>query len=85
MKGYIENGSQEERILHILRNAANGNVNEGWIDGMFFLRLPSPITQYHARIFGLQKKGHKIEGRLVAGKNWKEYRLSIEPKQDKLL
>ena len=38
--------TQEERILSILIDA------EGqFVDGMAFLRLFKPITQYHARIF----------------------------------
>ena len=67
---YIEKPTQEKRILRILKNA-----NGEWVDGMLFLGLPRPITQYHARIWGLQKKSHTIEGRFVVGKNWKEYRL----------
>ena len=70
MRNYIERPTQENRILDILK-AANG----GWVDGMYFLNLDFPITQYHARIWALQKKGYIIEGRFVTNKNWKEYRL----------
>lgn len=69
-EGYKENITQEDRILTILKDAKGG-----YVDGMSFLRLKSPITQYHARIWGLQKKGFEIEGRYIQGKNWKEYRL----------
>lgn len=65
---YKENATQEQRILGLLSDGE-------WVDGMRFLRLESPITQYHARIWGLQKKGYRIVGRYVDGKNWKEYKL----------
>jgi len=68
--GYIEDLTQEQTILKILKFA-----KPKWVDGMTFLNLPSPITQYHARIWGLQQKGFEIEGRFIKGKNWKEYRL----------
>ena len=77
--GYQHRPKQEDRILTILTMA------NGWVDGMTFLNLESPITQYHARIWGLQKKGYQIEGRFVEGKNWKEYKLVLEPKQESLL
>lgn len=77
-ENYQYKPTQEERILKILKET-RGN----WVDGMVFLRLDPPITQYHARIWGLQRKGHIIEGRFILGKNWKEYRL-LEPKVDTL-
>ncbi|MFZ5365414.1 MAG: hypothetical protein ACOZBH_04445 [Patescibacteria group bacterium] len=52
MSGYLEKPTQEQRILKILQEAGD------WVDGMTFLRLDSPVTQYHARIFGLQRKGY---------------------------
>ena len=70
---YIEKQTQEQRVLEILEKASGQ-----WVDGMIFLRLESPITQYHARIWGLQKKGHVIEGRFKEGKNWKEYKLMLK-------
>jgi hypothetical protein len=85
MEGYIEKPTQEQRILAILREAVEKDAHEGWVDGMMFLRLQRPITQYHARIFGLQQKGYEIESRYIAGHNWKEYRLLSEPVQTKLL
>lgn len=71
MEGYQHRPKQEDRILEILKNA------RGWTDGMVFLNLEHPIVQYHARIFGLQKRGYKIEGRFIEGKNWKEYKLVV--------
>ncbi len=73
---YIEKPTQEKRVYDILRDA-NGH----WVDGMSFLNLTPPITQYHARIWGLQKKGYRITGRFMAHKSWKEYRLEQEPEQ----
>jgi len=70
LETYQHKPTQEVRILKILQEA-RGN----WVDGMTFLRLNPPITQYHARIWGLQKKGYIIEGRFISDKNWKEYRL----------
>ena len=79
MNGYIKNQTQEQRILDILKAEPGA-----WIDGMVFLRLYTPITQYHARIWGLQQKGYNIEGRWVFGKRWKEYRLLSKPQPLKL-
>lgn len=60
--------TQCKRVLEILERG-------GWIDGMTFLRLDSPITQYHARIWELEQEGYTIESRFIVGKNWKEYKL----------
>ena len=75
--GYQKRPTQEEIVLEVLKEGYENGRN-GWVDGMIFLRLPRPITQYHARIWSLQQQGHKIEGRFVEGKNWKEYRLIVE-------
>ena len=73
---YQEKPTQEQRILTILKDT------DDWVDGMLFLRMNPPITQYHARIWGLQKKGYRIIGRFIQGKNWKEYKLEgFEKKQ----
>ncbi len=77
--GYIEKPTQEKRVLEILR-AAHGQP----VDGMVFYNLERPITQYHARIWSLQKKGFKIEPVELEGKNWKAYKLIEEPVQTKL-
>lgn len=74
---YEENLTQEQRVYAILEDG-------DWVDGMIFLHLDKPITQFHARIWGLQKKGIKIESRFKEGRNWKEYRL-VKDKQPRLL
>lgn len=66
---------QVDRVLRILENQKRENINGGWVDGMIFFHLSPAITQYHTRIWELQQLGYVIEGRFVAGKNWKEYRL----------
>lgn len=47
--------TQEERVLKVLLDA-----NGEWVNGQYFLRTMF-LSQYHCRIFNLQKKGHKIE------------------------
>ncbi len=71
-KGLIHKPTQTTRVLKILEDA------NGWVDGMTFLRLDSPITQFHTRIFELQEQGYEIEGRFIKGKTWKEYRLKAK-------
>lgn len=61
--------TQCKRVLEILENT------NGYVDGMTFLRLDHPITQYHARVWELEQDGYKIESRFIEGKNWKEYKL----------
>lgn len=77
MEKLLEKPTQCKRVLEILENANRfgDSFGGGWIDGMTFLRLDHPITQYHARIFELEEQGYKIESRFIEGKNWKEYRL----------
>jgi hypothetical protein len=70
MEKLIKKPTQCERVLKILQDA-----EWRWVDGMTFLRLDHPITQYHARIFELQEQGHNIESRFIEGKNWKEYKI----------
>lgn len=72
MEKLIHKETQCNRVLEILQNA-----NGKWVDGMTFLRLDHPITQYHARMFELEEQGYKIESRFIEGKNWKEYRLPL--------
>ena len=80
MENYTPNPTQKQIVLDTLKRA-----NGGWVDGMYFLNLPKPITQYHARIWGLQNDdGHVIESRTIAGKNWKEYRLVERDFQDNI-
>ena len=79
MGNYIKKPTQEQRVLDMLIDA------EGqWVDGMAFLQLFKPITQYHARIWGLQKRGYKIKGEFIPGKNWKQYKLESNPEPLKL-
>jgi len=77
--GLIKKPTQCQRVLEILTNA-----DGEWVDGTIFLNLEKPILQYHARIFELQRDGHKIENDWVAGKNWKKYRIILEPQQNQL-
>ena len=72
--------TQCERILKMFQ-LAEGD----WIDGMTFLRLDMPITQYHARIWELQRRGHKFDSEFIEGKNWKKYRLIPEPTQQSMI
>ena len=69
--GLQKRPTQEQRVLKTLQDAKGE-----WVDGMTFLHLEKPITQYHSRVWSLQRVGYNIEGRFIAGKNWKEYRLT---------
>lgn len=51
----IKKPTQCDKVLEVLRSA-NGN----WVSGRFFLR-EMYLSQYHARIWELQDKGHRIE------------------------
>lgn len=56
---YIENNTQEARILRKLREARGQGVPAFWF------AMPRPqggegILQYNARVFGLRKKGYNI-------------------------
>ena len=63
--------TQKEKVLFLLKQAG------GWFSGMNFLRLEHPITQFHARIFELQREGYDIVSRKKPGYNYCEYRLFI--------
>lgn len=76
---HLEKPTQKQTVFQILKNA-----DGEWVDGMTFLSLTKPITQYHTRIWELQKDGHNIEGRFIKNRNWKEYRLRTEPVQDQM-
>lgn len=73
-EGHKPNPTQAQRILDTLTEAGS------WVDGMYFFDIR--ITQYHARIFELQRKGYVIEGRNKEGTNWKEYRLTGVPRKE---
>ena len=51
----VKKPTQAQKILKALKDA-----NGSWINGQYFLRTMF-ISQYHARIFQLQKEGEKIE------------------------
>ncbi len=69
--------TQRERVLRALKNAKEMN-GEGWVDGMFFLSggVGKPVTQFHARIFELEREGIKIESAWSENGYWKKYRLA---------
>lgn len=54
MPAYKPNGTQEQRILDLLRERGNAGV-KSW-------EIPEKlgILQYNARIFGLRRKGYNI-------------------------
>lgn len=58
MSTYKENGTQEERILALLKERGSKGVM------VYEFMMPRPhglgIAQYSARIWGLRKKGHAI-------------------------
>ncbi len=51
---HIEKPTQEQKILKVLQDRKGE-----WVNGQHFVRTMM-ITQYHARIWSLQKKGYKI-------------------------
>lgn len=64
------NKTQEEKVLEALE-AARG----AWVDGEHFLR-GLYLSQYHARIHALQRKGHRIEASDFTNEHgFKSYRL----------
>lgn len=68
------NKTQEEKVLEALQE----NLGE-WVDGEYFLRSLY-LSQYHARIHALQKKGYRIEpSDFTNSHGFKSYRLL--PKQ----
>lgn len=68
--GYVEKKTQEGRILEVLEN----NLGK-WVSGEYFLHTMY-LSQYHARIWGLQKKGYRIESSdFTSEHGFKSYRL----------
>ena len=68
--GYNPNQTQEEKVLEVLENARGA-----WVDGEYLLRCLY-LSQYHARIHGLQKKGYRIEASPFTNDHgFKSYRL----------
>ena len=65
--------TQREKVLDALQ-AHRGE----WISGRFFLRNLF-LSQYHARIFELQREGHKIEASEFKDDfGFKSYKLLLE-------
>jgi len=65
--------TQREKVL----DALQAHIGE-WISGQFFLRNLY-LSQYHARIFELQREGYKIEASdFVDDFGFKSYRLLPE-------
>lgn len=63
---------QENKVLSILQEKRGA-----WVDGEYFLRTLW-ISQYHARIHGLQRKGYPIEASDFTNKfGFKSYRLPV--------
>lgn len=59
---YIENLTQEQKILKVLEAKINN-----WVPLTDILKLW--IAQYNARIWGLRKKGYTIENKIEIQKN----------------
>jgi len=72
--------TQEQKILDVLE-AGDGN----WINGRYFIQTMM-ISQAHARIFSLQRKGYNILASDFTDKyGFKSYRMvPLEPGQSKL-
>ncbi len=72
--------TQAEKVLKVLQDA-----NGSWINGRYFLHTMY-LSQYHARIWDLQQKGHKIEASTERDEfGFVSYRLITEPQQAKLI
>ena len=70
----IKKTSQCERILNVLKDSQGQ-----WVNGQTFGR-EMMISQYHTRIWQLQKEGHNIEASKFTDKyGFKMYRLN-QPK-----
>ena len=66
----LQKPTQGEKILAVLEK----NFGE-WISGEYFLR-EMYLSQYHARIWDLQQKGHNIEASdFKSAHGFKSYRL----------
>ena len=72
--------TQCEKVLKVLQDA-----NGEWVSGQYFLHKMY-LSQYHARIFELQRKGYEIESSEEKDAvGFKSYRLKLaEPKQELL-
>ncbi len=76
----IKEDSQCGKVLRALREAEGG-----WINGRKFLH-ELYLSQYHARIFELQRDGYKIEASDFKDEwGFVSYRLVEEPKQQLII
>lgn len=67
--------TQKERILEILRQAKGE-----WVCGQYFNDPPVRISQFHTRIFELQRLGYVIESSTFTNQyGFKSYKLISEP------
>lgn len=67
---FLEKPTQEQKVLKVLQDA-----NGAWVSGEYFLHNMY-LSQYHARIWGLQKKGYKIEASIFTSEHgFKSYRI----------
>ncbi|MFA5394638.1 MAG: hypothetical protein WC346_01315 [Methanogenium sp.] len=67
------NQSQEKRVLDVFRKARGG-----WVSGTYFLHTMY-LSQFHARIFGLENDGWNIEHSDFRDEyRFKSYRISKE-------
>lgn len=76
MSQLIAKPTQESRILEVLQKQQGE-----WVNGQYFVRTMM-ITQYHARIFSLQRKGYKVIASTFTDiHGFKSYKLSLEDGQ----
>lgn len=76
MSTLLEKPTQENRILKVLKDS-----DGKWISGRKFLQ-EMYISQFHARIWSLQKQGHQIEASGITDEfGFKSYRLLQSDKQ----
>lgn len=72
MTGLVPKPTQEQRILGVLQRQPGQ-----WISGRFFLQTMM-LSQYHARIWELQRKGHPIEASKEKDEfGFKSYRITL--------
>lgn len=65
--------TQAEKVLKALQDA-----NGEWVSGTYFLRTLY-LSQFHARIFELQRRGHQIEAsEFTDDHGFKSYRLPVD-------
>lgn len=79
MSGLIKKPTQTEKVLEALRYAKENN--DGWVNGRYFLQTLL-LSQYHARIFELERQGYVIERGSKDEYGFYSYRLASEPVRD---